>query len=381
VMKVAHVIAGLHNPAAGTSYTVLQLADALVRHGVVCQVHTLQSVPKHLSARPDIVGYPAVRIIRRLGISPAMRCGLASAAHDLLHNHGVWLMPNIYAGMVARGRRVPLVFAPRGMFSERAMAFSRGRKRFVWWCLGQRRAVGATACFHATSEAEARDIRRLGFRRPIAVVPNGIALPNLETDARSASGRERCKLLFLGRIHPIKGIPVLLRAWQRVEHQYPDWELIIAGPDEGGHLNGVQALASELDLTRVSFPGPVFAKAKEALYRSADLFVLPTHSENFGMAIAEALSYSLPVITTTGAPWQDLERRDCGWWIELSEATLAAALRTAMDLPEDRREQMGRRGRYWMEESYGWSRIAREMRGVYEWVLGGGPSPSCVVTD
>jgi glycosyltransferase involved in cell wall biosynthesis len=380
-MKVAHVIAGLHNPAAGTSYTVLQLADALVRHGVVCQVHTLQSVPKHLSARPDIVGYPAVRIIRRLGISPAMRCGLASAAGDLLHNHGVWMMPNIYAGMVARGRRAPLVFAPRGMFSERAMAFSRGRKRFVWWCLGQRRAVGATTCFHATSEPEARDIRRLGFHQPIAVVPNGIALPDLGTEARSASRSERRKVLFLSRIHPIKGIPVLLRAWQRVRHRYPDWELVIAGPDEGGHLNRVQALASELDLTRVSFPGPVFAEAKEALYRSADLFVLPTHSENFGVAIAEALSYSLPVITTTGAPWQQLETRDCGWWIELSEVNLAEALRAAMDLPEDRRNQMGRRGRAWMEESYGWSRIAGEMRGVYEWVLGAGPSPCCIMTD
>jgi glycosyltransferase involved in cell wall biosynthesis len=381
VMKVAHVIAGLHNPAAGTSYTVLQLADALARHGVAGQVHTLRSVPEHLSARPDIVGYPAVRIIRRLGISPAMRCGLASTAGDILHNHGAWMMPNIYAGMVARERRAPLVFAPRGMFSEWAMAFSRGRKRFAWWCLGQRRAVGATACFHATSEAEARDIRRLGFRQPIAVVPNGIALPDLGTEARSASRSERRKVLFLARIHPIKGIPVLLRSWQRVEHRYPGWELVVAGPDEGGHLNGVQALASELDLTRVSFPGPVFAKAKDEAYRSADLFVLPTHSENFGMAIAEALSYGLPVITTTGAPWQELETRDCGWWIELSEANLAEALRTAMDLPEDRRRQMGRRGTLWMAESYGWSRIAGEMRGVYEWVLGGGPPPSCVVTD
>jgi glycosyltransferase involved in cell wall biosynthesis len=99
------------------------------------------------------------------------------------------------------------------------------------------------------------------------------------------------------------------------------------------------------------------------------------------MAIAEALSYSLPVITTTGAPWQELETRDCGWWIELSEANLAEALRTAMDLPEDRRKQMGRRGRLWMEASYGWPQIGEEMKGVYEWVLGAGPPPSCIMTD
>jgi glycosyltransferase involved in cell wall biosynthesis len=380
-MKVAHVIGALHIPSAGTSYTVLNLVDALARKGVTGQVHTLQPVPAAIVVRGNVVAYLPFPLVRRLCISPAMRRGLASADGDALHNNGVWTMPNVYAGMAARKRRSPLIFAPRGMFSEWAMAFSRGRKLFVWWCLGQRRAVGATACFHATSVAEARDIRRLGFRQPIAVVPNGIALPDLGTEAGSASRSERRKVLFLGRIHPIKGIPVLLRAWQRVEHRYPDWELVIAGPDEGGHLNGVQALASELDLTRVSFPGPVFAEAKHALYRSADLFVLPTHSESFGMAIAEALSYSLPVITTTGAPWQELENRGCGWWIELSDANLAEALRTAMDLPENRRQQMGCRGRLWMETSYGWSRIAEEMKVVYDWVLGGGPPPSCVVTD
>jgi glycosyltransferase involved in cell wall biosynthesis len=99
------------------------------------------------------------------------------------------------------------------------------------------------------------------------------------------------------------------------------------------------------------------------------------------MAVAEALASGLPVITTTGTPWQELETHDCGWWIELSEANLAEVLRVAMDLPDDRRRQMRHHGRLWMEESYGWPRIAGEMKGVYEWVLGGGSPPSCVVTD
>ena len=380
-MKVAHVLPRLDNPADGTRYTVLNLADALARHGVAGQVHTLQPVPKDLSGCNDIVGYPVVRVINRLGVSPRMRRGLASADVDVIHNNGVWRRPTIYVAAAARKLRVPLVFAPRGMLSKRALDFSRRRKQLVWWCLGQRRAVGATACFHATSEAEAQDIRRLGFRQPIAVVPNGIALPDLGTEVRSASRSERRKALFLGRIHPIKGIPILLRAWQRVEQRYPDWELVVAGPDEGGHLNEVRMLASALGLTRISFPGPAFGEAKGSLYRSADLFVLPTHSENFGMAIAEALSYALPVITTTGAPWPELKTRGCGWWIELSETNLAEALRVAMDLPDDRRRQMGHHGRLWMQDSYGWPRIAREMKSVYEWVLGRGSPPSCVVTD
>jgi len=380
-MKIAHVIAGVQNPAAGPSYSVLRLAAALGRDGVGVEVHTLQPAPPGFPAEVEIVGHPALPIVRRLGASAAMRRGLASVDADILHNHGVWMMPNVYAGTIARRRGIPLVFSPRGMFSAWALARSRARKRFVWWALGQRRAVTATTCFHATAEAEAQEIRALGFRQPIAVVPNGVDLPARPVNTLTAREDDRRKVLFLGRLHPKKGIPILLRAWRTVEAGHPDWDLVVAGPDEGGHLAEVERLARDLGLERVSFPGPAYGETKDALYRRADLFVLPTHSENFGLVIGEALAHGLPVIITTGAPWPDLEPRGCGWWIELSEANLADALRTAMELSEEKRARMGARGRRWMEESFAWPRIAAEMKGVYEWVLGGGPPPSCVITD
>jgi glycosyltransferase involved in cell wall biosynthesis len=378
-MKISHIIAGLDNPAAGTSYSILSLGHALARRDVNSRIHTLKAAP-NCRAAAEIVEYEAVRLVPRLGISPAMRHGLALVDADVLHNHGVWMMPNIYAGSIACKRRLPLVFSPRGMLSEWAMAFSSRRKAFAWWCLGQRRAVAATACFHATSESEARDIRRLGFRQPVAVVPNGVDLPELEA-APAPDRSDRRRALFLSRIHPKKGIPILLRAWRKVERHYPDWELVVAGPDESGHLSQVRTLAGDLGLQRVSFPGPAYGDAKAALYRSADLFVLPTHSENFGMAIAEALAYAIPVITTTGAPWAGLEEHDCGWWIELSEGNLIDALGTAMDLPQARRAEMGGHGRLWMEQSFDWDRIAKEMKSVYVWLLGDGPPPACIVTD
>ncbi len=376
-MKIAQDVSDLSNPAAGTRHAVLKLAEALVETGVAVRVHTLQPVPSDLSAA-GILGYSAVRIVRRLGISPAMCRDLAEVGADLFHNHGVWGMPTIYAGTIARRRRIPLVFSPHGMLSKWAMAFSRRRKQFAWWCLGQRRTVAAATCFHATSESEARDIRRLGFRQPVAIIPNGVDLAEFETDpAPDRSARRR--VLFLSRIHPKKGVPILLRAWQRVERRHPDWELIVAGPDEAGHLAEVRALATGLRLDRVAFPGPAYGDAKDALYRSADLFVLPTHSDNFGIVIAEALAHGVPVITTTGAPWAGLEKRDCGWWIEPSERNLAEALHGAMALPEELRVEMGRRGRLWMEQSYGWERIAAEMKSVYARLLGGGPPPACIM--
>ena len=137
-MKIAQVVAGLSNPAAGTSHVVLSWRR-LWWNGVAGQVHTLPPVPGGLV--PGILGYPAVRIVRRLGISPAMRRSLALADADLLHNNGVWMMPNAYAGSVARRRRIPLVFSPHGMFTEWAMAFSPRRKQLAWWCLGQRRTA------------------------------------------------------------------------------------------------------------------------------------------------------------------------------------------------------------------------------------------------
>jgi glycosyltransferase involved in cell wall biosynthesis len=341
----------------------------------------LLPVPERSDDRCCVVGYPLHPMLRRLGISPGMRSGLSAIDADLLHNNGVWMMPNVYAGTVARKRGLPLVFSPHGMFSEWAMAFSRRRKQVAWWLLGQRRAAAATACFHATSASEAEDIRRLGFRQPIAVIPNGIDLPDLGSTVPGGENEGRRTMLFLSRIHPKKGIPILLRAWRRLEWQFPDWDLVVAGPEETGHLAEMVKLARDLDLERVSFPGPADAKAKQTLYRRANLFVLPTHSENFGMVVAEALAYRVPVITTTGTPWQELERRDCGWWIELSERNLAATLAAAMNLPAEQLVAMGARGRLWMKQSFGWPGIATQMRSAYEWVLGGGPPPACVLTD
>ncbi|MGB5063775.1 MAG: glycosyltransferase, partial [Candidatus Competibacter sp.] len=161
------------------------------------------------------------------------------------------------------------------------------------------------------------------------------------------------------------------------------WKMIIAGPDEGGHQKIVEAAIQHAGLQDdFEFPGSVvYGDEKEALYRSAEVFVLPTFSENFGLVVAEALACGVPVITTKGAPWEGLLTHRCGWWIDIGVEPLVAALREAMNLPPDTLRDMGRRGRAYVEQNFGWPGIAQQMLSVYRWVLGQGDKPDCVMSD
>jgi glycosyltransferase involved in cell wall biosynthesis len=185
-------------------------------------------------------------------------------------------------------------------------------------------------------------------------------------------------LLSLGRIHPKKGLDRLIRAWVRVESAYPEWRLRIVGPDELGHASQLAALAAELKTQRVSIEGPVAGDAKTAAYREADLFVLPTLNENFGITVAEALAAGTPVIATKGAPWHGLAREGCGWWIDHGVEPLVATLAEAMDMERGVLRAKGAKGRAWMKRDFSWDRVAHDMLDVYGWLSSGSEMPGTV---
>jgi glycosyltransferase involved in cell wall biosynthesis len=193
--------------------------------------------------------------------------------------------------------------------------------------------------------------------------------------------QKRRQLVFLSRIDPKKGLEMLISIWARLAQDYPDWELTIAGPLGDHYANSVQALAAESRAPRISFAGQVSGLAKQTLLSSASLVVLPTYSENFGIAIAEALAHGTPVVTTTGTPWSDLPDKGAGWWVAPSEAPIETALRTAMSLPMTTLTGMGQRGRSWMEADFGWRQIATNMQATYDWLQNRGAKPDFVVTD
>jgi glycosyltransferase involved in cell wall biosynthesis len=323
----------------------------------------------------DHAAIPVLRGVRASSaLSRALRAEAAQSA--VVHDHGLWLMPNVYAGREARRAGTPLVIAPRGMLSKTALAFSPLKKRLFWMAL-QRDAFHDAACFHATSTEEYEEIRAFGVSAPVAVIPNGIdipyAAPQVDGPARPAH-----TVLSLGRIHPKKGLDQLLRAWKEVEAGHPNWQLRIVGPSEGGHDAELKALASSLGLARATIAPAVYGPDKAAVLRDADLFVLPTRNENFAITVAEALASAIPVISTKGAPWSGLVAEGCGWWIDHGAAPLAASLREAMGLPAERRREMGRRGRAWMLRDFSWDRIAGDMGDLYTWLSGASERPAFV---
>jgi glycosyltransferase involved in cell wall biosynthesis len=358
---------------AGAETTLLSVAS---EEGGQCDVHDK-------GYRDCRFGWDFARIpiLRRLRSSHALSSTLrrAGPTTDIIHNHGLWLMPNVKAGAAAAAGPTPFVVSPHGMLAPVALAFS-GRKKRAFWALLQGPAVRGAACIHVTCEQEYEEVRGVGLANPVAIIPVGIDVPGLPSRRTVGCAAERV-VLSLGRIHPKKGLVGLVRAWSRIEARFPDWRLKIAGPSEAGHENELRRLVVALGLTRVSVEGPIYGDAKISAYKDAAIFVLSTLNENFGLTVAEALAAGTPVIATKGAPWSGLEREGCGWWIDHGVEPLAAALARAMALPRKALKAMGDKGREWMGRDFAWGRIADDMLDVYLWLSRGADPPSTIRFD
>jgi len=356
-----------------------RLCEALIAAGVNTTLAVLDwnpsiELPTYVRRFPLAVG------LRRLGHSPAMARWLMEQTHsgrvDLIHSHGLWMMPNVYPAWLRRDSSCRLLVSPHGTVSDWALNHHWLRKR-LFWHLAQAQTLRRGDAFHAATDREYEELRRLGFHQPIAVVPNGVEIPPFVKSRRWPVRR----LLYFGRIHKIKGIDILVRAWHSVQKRFPNWELVIAGPDDGGYLKRYQKLVCKLKVERVNFLGPKYGEAKLELYHSASLYVLPSHSENFGNTVAEALAAGIPAIVTKGAPWSGLIEHDAGWWIDVGLDPLIDCLEKALSLPEERLQEMGLNGRTWMAEEFSWIAITRQMIEFYSWLCGRGERPSFVRLD
>jgi glycosyltransferase involved in cell wall biosynthesis len=175
---------------------------------------------------------------------------------------------------------------------------------------------------------------------------------------------------------------MLFEAMAQLSNRLEDWLLVIAGPDEADHQRELEQLREKLGLSsRVIFVGPLHGAKKREAFAAADVFVLPTHSENFGIVIAEALGAGVPVITTKGAPWEDLQTHQCGWWVDACTDAICKALLEATRRPKEELVTMGQRGKMLVSEKYTWPKVAEQSVHLYKWLLGKESRPSFVITD
>jgi glycosyltransferase involved in cell wall biosynthesis len=284
---------------------------------------------------------------------------LENGRFDLAVNFGMWTPFNYLAAYAARRNSIPYVAAPLGMLEPWALAQKRIKKKIAW-TFYQRAALEKSALIHATAESEARNIKQLGIKTPVCVVPHGIEVLNRPNHSRKNDIRTA---LFLSRIHPKKGLRELVLAWREVRP--PGWQLVISGPDTDGYGLEILSLIRSLELNEIQLIGPTYGLRKIPLYESAEIFILPTHSENFGLVIPEALSFGLPVITTTAAPWWEIEEYNCGWWIRPDFETLVNAIRQATSLPRATLRNIGENGRRLVLERYDWNHIGQMHLNMY----------------
>lgn len=382
LLTAVHTVASIGERTGGPARTVTSLCSSLGRNDTAVRlVAGIDPLGGDRLVHPDKRAVDLCLVpARRVG-GVTLYPGFLRAVTDVLgravessviHDHGIWAPTNISSWKAARSRSIPYILSPRGMLEPWALEF-KARKKKLAWMLYQQRIVASAAALVATSAQECENVKRLFPKLPVAIIPNGVNLPNMDDvqrkGQRTASGGT---VLFLSRIHPKKNLMGLLQAWPLLPTEVSNgWRLVIAGPDEGGHAQEVASSVHQLGLQdSVELIGAVGEKEKAAVFQSADVFVLPSFSENFGVAVAEALAYGLPVIATTGTPWGELPGRGCGWWVDPDPESLAGALAQAMRSTCEQRRAMGEIGRAFAQERFSWDGIGASTIVLYEWVLG-----------
>jgi len=413
-VNILHVVASLQPVSGGPARSVTRLASEQVRlgHSVVIVAFNESHLGENLAA-PGVschfVG-SSLLSIRGRGWSPQFRRVVMEEAvkADVVHDHGLWMWPNAYAREAAVAVGKPLVISPRGMLEPWSLNRSKLRKAFAWW-LFEKNNLQSAMLFHATAASEETSIRNIVSRRlrrmsadsclggdtrersgaprsndhgvRVVVAPNGVDLPDLSRrpprsilEEKFPRLKGRPWVVFMSRLHPKKGLNVLLRAWAKQRHETTPRDgrnmLVLAGSDLIGYRKAVETMVLELGVSdSVVLTGELLGESKDCLLANAEVFVLPSYSENFGTVVAEAMSWGRPVIASTGTPWKEVVEVGAGWWVKPEEEAVCLALEEAISTTQEELKVIGARGRALVAERYGWTMPAARLVEAYEDIL------------
>lgn len=375
-MKVIHFIAAIDKTAGGTT-AYMQLLSAEMKNLIELVVVAGTS--------PTPVDLPGVRVqffnpnlARWFSVEKEFVKFLKDEQPDLVHINGIWTPYNCLFQKEAWRMGIKVILSPHGML-EPYILNRHPLKKGIGLALYQDKAINNADFLHVTAQSELNQVRKLGYHQPAAIIPNGIDLSEVKqkTDWNTSPAKN---MLFLSRVHPKKGIELLIEAVAQLKSD--QLKVIIAGEGDPVYVESLKKLASQKGVSHLfDFVGGVYGNQKWELFQKADLFVLPTYSENFGIVIAEALATGIPVITTTGTPWKELETYLCGWWIELSATNLTKALAEAINTSSEDLKAMGLRGRKLVAEKYSVESVSGKMKILYDWILNNCEKPKFINTS
>ena len=279
---------------------------------------------------------------------------------DLVHLHGLWQTIPFLGYFFSKIKKIKYVLSPHGMLMPYAVKQKRFKKKLAL-LLFQRKIIKDAKTVITASSLETLAIRNFNSNIPTECIPHGIKAPKRITKNNISKNKIA---LFLGRIHPTKGIKELLEIWCKLNP--PNWGLIISGTCDDEHYFAKLKKIAAGNKKNVFFHGPAFGREKEKLFKRADLFILPTKTENFGITILEAMTYKVPVITTKNAPWKIIKDNSIGWWIPDSENELKNAILEATSMNINTLRKMGKDANDLIKERYSWEEISLKYLELYK---------------
>lgn len=388
-MKVFSFMLSLNPKYGGPTFSVPIQCRGLAQVGVDISLFTYsESRPYEKNIVKDgvkIVEYDKPTSYIRKKLHLALRNLLKQNDDaDIYHYHGAWQPCNHWCAAAARRKGKKYVLNPRGDLEVYRINYNKWKKlkKSIIWQLYAKMDTQNASCIIATSQQEANAVRSRGITAPIAIIPNGIETTDFPKEVVHTH-RDKKVVLFLSRVNPIKGLELLIEAWSKLpDNLGVNWELHIAGnSDPKDYVHKLEEQIKTLDLEeKVKILGPITGDAKMQKYMNSDLFILPTFNENFGNVIAEAMMCECPAITTKNAPWEVLDKDNCGWWIDLSVQNLVKTLTEAMSLSDEERIELGKKSRQCIINHFSSESVAKQTKMVYEWILGQCVKPEFVQT-
>lgn len=361
-MKIIHYIPSIDRIAGGTSTYMQVLGKEL---GKLAEVHIIT----HASENPLTINNCEIHNVSVYNpINGRFKNEVGKLFDiikpDLVHVNCCWMPACAFVQQMAQKRNIKVVLTPHGMLEPWIIKRHYWTRKLPALLLYQKAAIQNADCLQATAESEKENLLKLGYNSNIKIVKLGI---DAESIIMKTSWKKNKQLLFLSRVHVKKGINYLIKAVDDLKKELQGYKILVAGEGDADYVAILKQQIADKGLQDIiQLIGGVYGDKKWELFQKSDFFVLPTHSENFGLAIAESLASGTPVITTVGTPWNDLNSSNSGAWIEIGTQPLVDTLRRFLSLSDEELEAMGKNGRKLIENKYSAKVMAEEMMGVYK---------------